>query len=54
MRVGVGRRLEVAEDLASTELADQSGHPQVAGFDGAAELDASEPVDLVDVVARRS
>ena len=42
--------LEVVEDLAGTELADQAGDAQVAGLDDAAQLDASQPV--VDVGVR--
>jgi hypothetical protein len=42
--------LQVVEDRSGAELADQAGDAEVAGFDGATQLDASQPVDVVDVV----
>nr|WP_257424471.1 hypothetical protein [Nocardioides carbamazepini] len=44
--------LEVVEDLDGAELADQPGDAQVAGLDGTAELDAGQPVGVVDVGVR--
>lgn len=44
--------LEVVEDLDGPELADQPGDAQVAGLDGTAQLDAGQPVGVVDVGVR--
>ena len=39
-------RLQVAEYLAGTDLADQDCNAEVTGFDGVAEFDAGEPLGL--------
>ncbi|WP_229662558.1 hypothetical protein [Nocardioides phosphati] len=44
--------LEVVEDLDGAELVDQPGDAEVAGLDGTAQLDAGQPVGVVDVGVR--
>src|SRR3546814_10396235 len=44
--------LEVGEYLGGAKLVDQPGDAEVAGLDGTAQLDAGQPVGVVDVGVR--